>query len=146
MIEKIETGASRRFYALSLLIATGVLFGLVFSLTRLSITGGVPFLAFAFWQIFGAAFCVMAYCAAKLRLPRWSPRHGLSYLAMAATGGLIPPVIYAFVAPKLPVGNREPDHFALSDHDPANRAGVAHGTFSTCGASRVLDWASPACC
>ena len=104
MIEKIETGASRRFYALSLLIATGVLFGLVFSLTRLSITGGVPFLAFAFWQIFGAAFCVMAYCAAKLRLPRWSPRHGLSYLAMAATGGLIPPVIYAFVAPKLPVG------------------------------------------
>ena len=66
--------------------------------------GGVPFLAFAFWQIFGAAVCILAYSALRRRLPRWSLRHSLSYLAMAVTGGLIPPVIFAFVAPKLPAG------------------------------------------
>jgi drug/metabolite transporter (DMT)-like permease len=104
MTDQEQEGPSRRLYALSLLITTGVLFGLIFSLTRLSITGGVPFLAFAFWQVFGAALCVLAYCALRRRLPRWSPRHGLSYLAMAVTGGLVPPVIFAFVAPKLPAG------------------------------------------
>ena len=39
MIKKIEAGTSRRFYALGLLVVTGVLFGLVVSLTQLSITG-----------------------------------------------------------------------------------------------------------
>ena len=94
----------RRLYALSLLIATGVLFGLMFSLTRLGTTNGVPFLAFAFWQSLGAAICIFVYCAVRRQLPRWTLRHGLRYLGMAATGGLIPTVIFAFVAPKLPAG------------------------------------------
>jgi drug/metabolite transporter (DMT)-like permease len=104
MAKNIETRAALRFYALSLLVATGVLFGLVVSLTRLATTGGVPFLAFAFWEILGATVCVLAYCALRRRMPRFDRRHLPAYLGMAVVGGMIPPVVFALVAPKLPVG------------------------------------------
>lgn len=104
MTENIKARTTRRLYALVLLFTTGVLFGLIMSLTRLATTGGVPFLAFAFWQILGATVCVLAYCALRRRMPRFDRRHLPAYLGMAVAAAMIPPVAFALVAPKLPVG------------------------------------------
>jgi drug/metabolite transporter (DMT)-like permease len=94
----------RRLYPFFLLFAAGILYGLTFSLTRMATTEGVPFLAFLFWQTFGAAALTLFFCLARREPPIFGRLHLRAYLVIALSGLLTPFGVFAFVAPKLPAG------------------------------------------
>jgi len=94
-----------RFAPLGIVATQAVIFGLSFSLNRIGITAGIPFIAYVFWQCAGAALLLLAtYGAFHHRFPRCDRRALWIYLGMSVFGMVVPYLIYAFVAPRLPAG------------------------------------------
>ena len=80
----------------------GVGGGLMVSLIRLATTGGVPFIAFAFWNTVLGAAVLLAIALARRTPPRWQFDHLRTYAILGALGVAMPMFVFAFVAPKLP--------------------------------------------
>ena len=94
-----------RYAPVGVLFAFAVIYGLTFSLNRIGITAGIPFIAYVFWQSTGATILLLAtFGVLHRRLPRIDRPALLVYLVMAVFGMVVPFSIYAFVAPKLPAG------------------------------------------
>ena len=94
-----------RYAPLVILFIFAGIYGLSFSLNRIGITAGIPFLAYMFWQAVGAALIALtAHALLARRGPRLDRVALRAYLVMAVFGMIVPFTIYAFVAPKLPAG------------------------------------------
>ena len=94
-----------RYAPLIILFIFAGIYGLSFSLNRIGVTAGIPFLAYMFWQAIGAGLIALTLHSVLarrgLRVDWVSLR---AYLIMAVIGMIVPFTIYAFVAPKLPAG------------------------------------------
>ncbi len=90
--------------SLCLLFLAGGTFGLIFSLNRIAITGGVPFLSYVFWQAFLGALGLLVIGAAARKLPQLTWPHLRAYFIVGGFTLAFPYILLALLAPKLPAG------------------------------------------
>jgi len=84
-----------------MLMATGVLFGLVFSV-KIAAEAGVAPLGFTFWQSLGAGLVLLVFAVIRGQVPVLSAVHVRTYFVSGALGIAIPISLLAYVAPQLP--------------------------------------------
>ncbi len=97
-----ESHDLKRFVPLTMLIATAVIFGAIFSVNRFAISGGVPPIAYAFWQSLGAGVVLLPVALVRGSLPRLSPLFLRTYFVSGALGIAIPIYLLCLVAAELP--------------------------------------------
>lgn len=87
-----------------LLVGCGVVYPLLFSVTKIASEAGVPPIGFVFWHSLLAALGLLAICLVKRELPGLSPAHLRGYLALGFLGTAAPVSLLAYVSAKLPAG------------------------------------------
>jgi len=87
-----------------MLFTAGVSLGLTFSLNRIAITDGIPFIPYVFWQALGAGLVLLILSFAVRRPPRLTPRHLMVYAVLGSIGMSVPMLVVNYVANKLPAG------------------------------------------
>jgi len=93
-----------RLLPLFLLLLSGVSWGLMFSLNRIAVTDGIPFVPYVFWMGTGAALILIILGAVTRGLPKHQWRHVRAYLVLGTISFGLSYTIFAFVAPKVPAG------------------------------------------
>ena len=93
-----------RFRAILLLFLCGIVFGLLFSINVIAVEGGVPAIAYAFWQCFGSGLILIVYAIIRRNYLRFSFAHIRTYILLGLLGMAFPLSILAYVAPKVPPG------------------------------------------
>ncbi len=87
-----------------MLAAAALIYGAIFSVNKLAATGGVPPLAYSFWQSFGAGlvlWLVLTLNGERLGVTR---QHVVGYIVIGALVIGIPITLLTYIAPKLPAG------------------------------------------
>ena len=97
-----EAGADPIAYGL--LVGCGVVYPLLFSVTKIASEAGVPPIGFVFWHSLVAALGLVAICIVKRELPEVSWAHLRGYLALGFLGTAAPISLLAYVSAKLPAG------------------------------------------
>jgi len=97
-----ENPATSRTLPLVLLVVGGVVYGSVFSANKIAIEAGFPFIAYTFWQALIAALAVLVIGGATKSLPQMSTAHLRQYGFTALFGYIIPFIVFAYVAAKVP--------------------------------------------
>ncbi len=87
-----------------LLLGAGLGYGLIFALNKVATVGGIPFLAFVFWQSLGAGLILLIVAFFRGRPPRMTWPHLKAYAVTGLMAMAIPVSIFAYVAPKVPSG------------------------------------------
>jgi len=85
-----------------MLVAAAAIYGSIFTVNKIAAVAGVPPLAYAFWQSFGAGLILWA--ALSLRADRMglTRKHLTGYLVIGGMGIGIPTSLLTYVAPQLP--------------------------------------------
>jgi len=96
--------AGLRLVPTAMMFASGILFGLTFSLNRIAATDGIPFIPYVFWQAVGIGLLLLAMSFIFRRPPGLSLRHLQGYAVLGSVGMAFPLLILNFVAAKLPAG------------------------------------------
>jgi drug/metabolite transporter (DMT)-like permease len=87
-----------------MLVAAALIYGAIFSVNKLAATGGVPPLAYSFWQSFGAGlvlWLVLTLNGERLGVTR---QHLVGYIVIGALVIGIPITLLTYIAPRLPAG------------------------------------------
>ena len=87
-----------------LLVGGASIFGSVFAANKVVADAGVPFIAYTFWQTFIAGAILFALALATGNVPRTSRAHLRHYSITSTLGVVVPVILLAFVASKLPAG------------------------------------------
>tara|TARA_A100001037_G_scaffold305568_1_gene346266 strand:- start:4644 stop:5552 length:909 start_codon:yes stop_codon:yes gene_type:complete len=95
---------TERVIAIFLLFLCGIIFGLLFSINAIAVQGGVPAIAYAFWQSLGAGVLLLIYSSIRGNRLRFSFEHIRTYIMLGLLGMAFPLSILAYVAPKVPPG------------------------------------------
>jgi len=91
--------------AVGMLIILGLCFGGMFPLNKVVTGGGVPVIAYVFWQALGATLIVFAICVARRTMPPiFSWRAHKTYVALALLNFVVPFTVLALAAPRVPPG------------------------------------------
>lgn len=88
----------------AMLVAAAIIYGAVFTVNKLAATGGVPPLAYSFWQSFGAGvvlWLVLTLNGERLGVTR---QHLVGYIVIGALVIGIPITLLTYIAPRLPAG------------------------------------------
>jgi len=93
-------GKSIAVYAM--LLASAVIFGALFSVNKLAAIGGVPPLAYTFWQSFGAGALLMVGLTLRGERMGVSRQHLIVYVVIGALVIGLPISLLTYIAPKLP--------------------------------------------
>jgi drug/metabolite transporter (DMT)-like permease len=87
-----------------MLVVAALIYGAIFSVNKLAATGGVPPLAYSFWQSFGAGlvlWLVLTLNGERLGVTR---QHLVGYIVIGALVIGIPITLLTYIAPRLPAG------------------------------------------
>ncbi|NQV79864.1 MAG: DMT family transporter [Alphaproteobacteria bacterium] len=87
-----------------LLIGGASIYGSFFSASKFASDGGVPFIAFTFWQSAIGGCILLTLAAATGNLPRMRRDHLASYAVTSMLGVVMSVIVLAFVASKLQAG------------------------------------------
>ena len=87
-----------------LLIGGASIYGSFFSANKFAAEGGVPFIAFTFWQSAIGAAILLVIAALTGNLPRMRRDHLASYAVTSLLGVVLSVIVLAFVANKLQAG------------------------------------------
>lgn len=93
-----------RLVPTAMLFIAGISLGLTFSLNRIAITNGIPFIPYVFWQALGAGVLLLVLSLFVRRPPRLTPRHLMVYAVLGLVGMSLPILVLNIVADKLPAG------------------------------------------
>ena len=88
----------------AMLAAAAVIYGAIFTVNKLAAAAGVPPLAYAFWQSFGAGlvlWLVLTLNGERLRVTR---QHLVGYVVIGALVIGVPITLLTYIAPRLPAG------------------------------------------
>lgn len=85
-----------------LMIGGASIYGSIFAANKFVVEAGVPFIAYTFWQSAIAAVILLALSAATGSPPRITSAHVHSYTVTAVLGVVLPVLVLAFVASRLP--------------------------------------------
>lgn len=91
-------------WPLFMLVISGIVWGLVFSLNRIAVSGGIPFIAYVFWMGAGAALLLFLLGLATRSLPKLQWAHLKGYLALGTISFGLSYSVLAVVAPEVPSG------------------------------------------
>ena len=105
-LSTIRLGRARRWaarpagfwLAVALLFLTGVLYGLSYSLTGVSIANGVPFTSFVLWMGMGSAAVALLLSLGQGRPPPFSRGHVSSYAVAGVSGYGVPFLTVGYVS------------------------------------------------
>jgi drug/metabolite transporter (DMT)-like permease len=88
----------------AMLAAAAIIYGAIFTVNKLAATGGVPPLAYSFWQSFGAG--VVLWLVLKLKGERLgvTRQHLVGYIVIGALVIGIPITLLTYIALRLPAG------------------------------------------
>lgn len=95
---------AERVLPFALLLLCGVIFGLLFSVNVIAVQGGVPAIAYAFWQSMGAGLLLLIYATFRGNHLRFSFEHLRTYFMLGILGMAFPLSLLAYVAPNVPPG------------------------------------------
>ncbi len=87
-----------------MLFGAGTSLGLTFSLNRIAITSGIPFIPYVFWQALGAGLLLLALSFILRRPPGLTLGHFKVYAMFGSIAMAAPLLVLNFVAAKLPAG------------------------------------------
>ena len=87
-----------------MLLVSGIIWGLTYSLTRFAITGGIPFLAYVFWMGAGAALLLFVLGLLTRSLPKLQWPHIRAYLVLGTISYGLSYSVLALAAPEVPTG------------------------------------------
>ncbi|MGD9537969.1 MAG: DMT family transporter [Alphaproteobacteria bacterium] len=87
-----------------LVVATGLIYPLVFSFTKIATDAGAPPFGFVFWHLVVAGAALGVVALVRRELPRLSWPHLRSYVVIGILGIAAPISLLAFLASKLPAG------------------------------------------
>jgi drug/metabolite transporter (DMT)-like permease len=87
-----------------MLIAAALIYGAIFSVNKLAATGGVPPLAYSFWQSLGAGRVLWLVLTLKGERLGVSRQHLVGYIVIGALVIGIPITLLTYIAPRLPAG------------------------------------------
>jgi len=93
-----------RILPFALLLLCGVIFGLLFSVNAIAVGGGVPPIAYAFWQCIGAGIVLLTYALLRGNPPRFTFIHLRTYVMLGVLGMAAPSSLLGYVAPNVPPG------------------------------------------
>ena len=91
-------------WPLFMLLISGIVWGLTYSLTRFAITGGIPFLAYVFLVGAGAALLLFILGLLTRSLPKLEWPHIRAYLVLGTVSYGLSYSVLAVVAPEVPTG------------------------------------------
>ncbi len=91
-------------WPLFMLLISGVLWGLFYSLNRFATTGGIPFLAYVFWMGAGASILLFLLGLATRSLPSLQWAHLRAYLVLGTISFGLSYTVLAIAAPEVPAG------------------------------------------
>lgn len=91
-------------WPLFMLLVSGIIWGLVFSLNRIAVGGGIPFIAYVFWMGAGAALLLFVLGLLTRSLPKAEWAHIRAYLVLGMISFGLSYSILAVVAPEVPSG------------------------------------------
>jgi drug/metabolite transporter (DMT)-like permease len=87
-----------------MLIAAALIYGAIFSVNKLAATGGVPPLAYSFWQSLGAGLVLWLVLTLKGERLGVTRQHLVGYIVIGALVIGIPITLLTYIAPRLPAG------------------------------------------
>ncbi len=87
-----------------MLVTAAVVYGAIFTVNKLAAAGGVPPLAYSFWQSFGAGLVLWLVLTLNGERLGMSRQHLVSYIVIGALVIGIPITLLTYIAPKLPAG------------------------------------------
>jgi len=103
--QKFNVGAARLpLLPTTMLFACGITWGMSFSLNKIAISSGIPFVAYVFWQSLGAGLILLALSFATGNRMNLSRAHLKLYGASALFEFVLPFLALNYVANKLPAG------------------------------------------
>ena len=103
--QKLNAGAARiPVLPTAMLFACGITWGMSFSLNKIAISSGIPFVAYVFWQSVGAGLILLALSFATGNRMNLSRAHLKLYGAAALFEFVLPFLALNYVANKLPAG------------------------------------------
>ena len=102
---KLTAGAARiPLVPTAMLFACGILWGMSFSLNKIAITSGIPFVPYLFWQSLGAGLILFILSVATRNRINLSWAHLKLYGAAALFEFVLPFLALTYVADRLPAG------------------------------------------
>ncbi len=102
---KLTAGAARiPLVPTAMLFACGILWGMSFSLNKIAITSGIPFVPYLFWQSLGAGLILFILSVATRNRINLSRAHLKLYGAAALFEFVLPFLALTYVADRLPAG------------------------------------------
>ncbi len=96
--------ASLFTWPLFMLVVSGIIWGLVFSLNRIAVSGGIPFIAYVFWMGVGASLLLFLLGLVTKSLPKLQWPHIRAYLVLGTISFGLSYSVLAVVAPEVPSG------------------------------------------
>lgn len=103
--QKFTGGAARMpVVPTAMLFACGITWGMSFSLNKIAISSGIPFVAYVFWQSLGAGLILLVLSFATRNRMNLSRAHLKLYGAAALFQFVLPFLALNYVANKLPAG------------------------------------------
>jgi len=103
--QKFTAGAARMpVVPTAMLFACGITWGMSFSLNKIAISSGIPFVAYVFWQSLGAGLILLVLSFATGNRMNLSRAHLKLYGAAALFQFVLPFLALNYVANKLPAG------------------------------------------
>lgn len=94
----------RRFLAWIILLVTGFVWGVTFSLAKMATETGAHPLGISWWQSLIGTGVLITYCIVFRQSISLKPRNLLFYLACALLGSAVPNSLYFFAAPHVSAG------------------------------------------
>jgi len=94
----------QRFRAWIVLIATGTVWGVTFSLAKLATETGAHPLGVSFWQSAIGAVLLLTYCLVFRQPVSLKPRNLVFYATCALLGSAVPNTLYFYAAPHVSAG------------------------------------------
>lgn len=88
----------------AMLVGAAIIYGAVFTVNKLAASGGVPPLAYAFWQSIGAGvvlWLILTLNGERMGITR---QHLVGYIVIGALVIGIPITLLTYIAPRLPAG------------------------------------------
>ncbi|MAZ38828.1 MAG: multidrug ABC transporter permease [Legionellales bacterium] len=95
---------TRTFYALSLLVALGIIWGSGYSIAKFAMENGVQPIGYAFWQSLGPAILISIIALFSGQFIKCNQQHLRFYFISGLLGIAIPNTNMYFIAPHIPAG------------------------------------------
>ncbi|MDH3743285.1 MAG: DMT family transporter [Hyphomicrobiales bacterium] len=103
-LHEANSAGAKPLSAWLMLLATGGIWGITFSLAKLVTEAGAHPLGISWWQAVIGGGLTLAYSVLRKAVPPLTRQHAIFYLVCGALGTAIPGTLFFYAAPHIPAG------------------------------------------